>query len=494
MSTIVKQTSRQVKDAYSKRDGRLSEDEVRRLEKLAAADRHAEELRERDKRKKEAKKRREDKERKERDARRRNGIGDATQACGYNFTQRRQKDWFRTYFRKGQPKPPPKATPENTAPFKSSQVSHPEDIYECCEEVEDDAHLGDSDSKSNRDDDDEGHGEDARPEGHALNVVNAADHVRRQGEQHCCCASVLGSIPCESRSCTNSPEKKANLEASDVVEQAFEALEPASDADLDKDDISGDTDSTNDNDSLPAHNHALANVRSSLEPIDREENPWSTDDIDEESLLAAVQGQTPTSKASLTASAAPSGELDQDLPSMDTELLEELLSNSQLDRDLAPPATCQPCGVLSDSFFSSELDLSAEELAAIEGPLLQAQSRLSDACVADKHNVHPVAPPGALTDASSVSSTLDSPLTPPAKHTQKRKAGVMHDHTVPSAKQRREPIATQTSAGDSIPPPSKFSTFKVDHTLDTTPHESRFAAYGLSTQLIQDAVFDEFEI
>ncbi|KAL1652007.1 hypothetical protein SLS58_000130 [Diplodia intermedia] len=393
MSTILKQTSRQVKDAYSKRNGRLSEDEVRRLEKLAAADRHAEELRERDKRKKEAKKRREDKDRKERDARRRNGIGDATQACGWNFTQRRQKDWFRTYFRKGQPKPPPKATPD------------PEDINECCEEVEDAAHLGNSDSKSNGGDDDEGHDEDAMPEGHAPNVVNAADHVRRQGEQHCCCAPVLGSIPCESRSCTNSPEKKANLdEASDVVEQAFEALEPASDADLDNDDISWDVDSTDDNDSLAAHNHALANLRSSLEPIDREENPWSTDDIDEESLLAAVQGQTPTSKASLTASAAPSGELDQDLPSMDTELLEEMLSNSQLDRDLAIPAT------------------------------------------------------------------------------------------FPSAKQRRESIATRTSAGDSMPPPSKFSPFKVDHTFDTSPRESRFAAFGLSTQLIQDAAFDEFEI
>ncbi|OJD40792.1 tyrosine recombinase [Diplodia corticola] len=497
MSTIIKQTSRQVKAAYRKSDGRLSDREIQRLEHSAAADRHAEELREKEKRSKEAKKRREDKERKQRDALRRNGIGDATQACGWNFTQRRQKDWFRTYLRKDQPKPAPDPKPKDANPFKSSQISHPEDTDERLEKIDDLVHNSGGEAEediwSKGSGSDHVHNADAKPVEH---IRNDADWVEdAQGEdRRCHHHPALNHTPCEPRSRTNSVENKNNLhEVSAVFEREPKELGSAPDSGSDSDNAPLETDNSYNNNSLATYNVALANIRPSDEPTEHEANPWSTDDIDEESLLAAVQGQTPTSKASLTASAAPSGEVDADLPLMDTELLEELLSNSQLDRDLTTPTHFQPYSTLSDSFFSSELDLSAEELAAIETPLIQTQPRPSRDHAADQTKVRSVVPPGALGDVSPESLASDPPLTPPTRQAQKRKAVALNDHESSSPKQRKEPDTRCTSADYSMLPPPKPASPEAHHTSDTSLHESRFAAYGLSTQLIQDAAFDDFD-
>lgn len=97
MPVILKQTSREVKAAYRRGPRPPSEREIRRLENLAAADRRAEELRERERRRKANKRKREEKARMEREARRENGIGYATQACGWSLSQHRQKAWFEGY-------------------------------------------------------------------------------------------------------------------------------------------------------------------------------------------------------------------------------------------------------------------------------------------------------------------------------------------------------------------------------------------------------------
>ncbi|KAK0664962.1 hypothetical protein DIS24_g231 [Lasiodiplodia hormozganensis] len=446
MPTILKQTSKQAKAEYRKNGGRPSESQNRRLESHAAKDRKAEELKKKEKKKKEAKKRREEKERKEKEARRANGIGYATQACGYKFTQHRQKDWFRSYLQKAQPKPAPelKPEPEDANPFRSSQLSQLEAAEEQCGQP-DDAVCNDA-------------SEDDLPDDDIRNEVNEVDDADKE-DQNCQIALSLEPTPRNSTSYPHNPADENDVDGlSDTFTQAIKNSESVFNAAFGSDD-----------DSL---------------------NPWSTDDIDEEALMAAVQGQTPTSKASI---AAPAEEVD-DLPSMDAELVDKLASGSDLQvaRDPATSANCQPCATSSDSFFSSELDLSAEDLAAIDAMVPEAQPTPSKVRVPDQQHFPSVAPqPKTLNSANTARPALDLLPTTSAKQAQKRKADVLDNHELFSPTQRVELTAKGMSADSSMLPPQKPNTSTVNHTSATGPYESRFAAYGLSTQLIHEAAFED---
>lgn len=452
MPTILKQTSHQAKAEYRKNGGRPSESQTRRLERSAARDREAEEGKKKEKRKKEAKKRREEKERKEKEARLKNGIGYATQACGYNFTQHRQKNWFRSYLQKAQPKPAPelKPEPEDENPFRSSQLSQLEAAEEQCDQP-DDAVCDDA-------------SEDDLPNDDIRNEVNEVDDADKE-DHNCQIALSLEPTPRNSTSHPHGPEDENDVDGlSDTFTQAIKHSESVFNATFSSDD-----------DSL---------------------NPWSTDDIDEEALMAAVKGQTPTSKASIAASGAPAEEVD-DLPSMNAQLLDKLASDSDLQvaLDLATSANCQPCATFSDSFFSSELDLSAEDFAAIDVMVLEAQPTPSKVRASGQQHVPSVAPqPKILNSANTARPALDPLLATSARQAQKRKADVLDNHGPPPPTQLVELTAKGMSADSSMLPPQRPETSTVNHTPATGSYESRFAVYGLSTQLIHEAAFEDDDL
>ena len=91
MSAARPKTLRQVKAEWKKRSSYVSDAERKRLERGAELDRRAEAIRERDRRRKVAQERREQHEEREREARRKTGVGLATQLAGFNHTQKRMK-------------------------------------------------------------------------------------------------------------------------------------------------------------------------------------------------------------------------------------------------------------------------------------------------------------------------------------------------------------------------------------------------------------------
>lgn len=90
-------TLRQAKADYKKYGPRLSDKDLNRFERAAELDRRAEAIRAREKRRRQAQQRREEQERSNEDARRKMGIGLATQLAGYSKTQQQMKAGMETF-------------------------------------------------------------------------------------------------------------------------------------------------------------------------------------------------------------------------------------------------------------------------------------------------------------------------------------------------------------------------------------------------------------
>jgi len=88
---IKPKTLRQVKADYKKYNYRLSDKDLNRCERAAELDRRAEATRTREKKRHQAQQRREEEQRNQEDARRKLGIGLATQLVGYSRTQEQMK-------------------------------------------------------------------------------------------------------------------------------------------------------------------------------------------------------------------------------------------------------------------------------------------------------------------------------------------------------------------------------------------------------------------
>ena len=84
-------TLRQIKADYKKYNHRLSDKDLNRCERAVELERRAEAIRAREKRRRQAQQRREEQQRSEEDARRKIGIGLATQLAGYSNTQKQMK-------------------------------------------------------------------------------------------------------------------------------------------------------------------------------------------------------------------------------------------------------------------------------------------------------------------------------------------------------------------------------------------------------------------
>jgi hypothetical protein len=103
-NTHTKTTLRRAKADFMKSGPRMPERELKKIERAAELDSRAEELREKEKRRKQAKRKREEKDHKEREAKRRMGIGLATQLAGFSHTQKRMKRGMESFLAKGKDK------------------------------------------------------------------------------------------------------------------------------------------------------------------------------------------------------------------------------------------------------------------------------------------------------------------------------------------------------------------------------------------------------
>jgi hypothetical protein len=90
-TTHIKTTTRQAKADFRKHGPRISDTELRKMERRDELEARAERVRELEKKRKQSKRKREEKEERGRDAKQRMGIGLATQLAGFSHTQKRMK-------------------------------------------------------------------------------------------------------------------------------------------------------------------------------------------------------------------------------------------------------------------------------------------------------------------------------------------------------------------------------------------------------------------
>lgn len=456
MPTVVKQTSKQVKAAYKKNDGRPSESEVNRLEKLAAADRRAEELREKERKKRENKKKREEKEKREREARRKNGLGDATQACGWNFTQHRQKNWFRAFLQKTN------SPPEN--PYKSSPTEEPGNIVDELEEPSGNEEEQHQVQIAGQDEPIDLPNNHLDTKGADVNLSDdACEHV---GE---------GINPAAQHETVQAIEPWDNDGTSDDIlgslNEATDGERPAQGHNSTFKSNPQEFDIANDNILLEVHDQVVAENKPVTEAgSDNEDEPWDLDDIDEAALLDAVQGQTPISKASHPFPASQ----DDGLPDFNTALSAESKKGEPTVHSPSDPVARTGC--FSDSFMSnsSDFDITAEDLAAVDALCRQPPMtpKKSD--------------PVSLSNTYAAHPEPVSLMPPPTKSMGKRRLETSESPSFPTGKQRKILMPKRVSAMNSMgppPPPPKPPA--------GSPSHSRFADFGLSTQLLADAVSDD---
>ncbi|EKG13166.1 hypothetical protein MPH_09741 [Macrophomina phaseolina MS6] len=555
MTNIIKQTSKQVKAAFRKRGDRPSEREIRMLEREAAADRRAEEIKQKEKRKRENKKRREEKERREREARRKNGVSDASQACGWSLSQHRAKNWFQSYLKKTNERPDkevgrgqseetdaeafepdskilpnaqPEATGEDhgeplalvsaaneqhacdyitppTAPRASAQPCSPcsddglDDVFSTVlsqvmepavpapaepahaesEHAEPEPVVPAPETEAMSayqlwDDDGTDDEELVRAlegigEGNGKSIGGSVGEGAGESVGQSIAEGVGGSIedgrteetrdaiPQSSPWNHDCTDDECLLELCEEVGEGTGARireeKPAEACDRFPQPSPWDNDGTTDDELLEASK--------AIEEGDKE--LWDFDDIDESALLDAVQGQTPVSKARLVKTAQPVNDADE-LPAMNISI------EAEPSRDSArtPLAARHRSESFSDSFLpSSDFDLTVED---VEGAMSVPE---------------PVAnvsrPIAKALDHTSVAPTRPASMPPPPKPTGKRKFDASMGIDLPPVKQRRILAPKRSSATNVMAPAPAMAPSRP----------SRFAEFGLSTQLLADAVCDE---
>jgi hypothetical protein len=99
-TTHIKSTSHQAKADFRKHGPRVSDAELKKMERRDELEARADRLKELEKKRKQSKRKREEREGKERDAKRRMGIGLATQLAGFSHTQKRMKSGMETFLGK----------------------------------------------------------------------------------------------------------------------------------------------------------------------------------------------------------------------------------------------------------------------------------------------------------------------------------------------------------------------------------------------------------
>jgi hypothetical protein len=99
-SMHMKTTSRQAKADFRKHGPRVSDAELRKIERRDELEARANRLKELEKKRKLSKRKREEKDEREQDAKRRMGIGVATQLAGFSHSQKRMKSGMETFLGK----------------------------------------------------------------------------------------------------------------------------------------------------------------------------------------------------------------------------------------------------------------------------------------------------------------------------------------------------------------------------------------------------------
>ena len=123
MPHLPPRTLRQAKADFKNRKPTISEAEHKRLERLSELNRRAEELQERGKKRRLAQKRRKEQEHREKDARRKMGVGLATQLAGFSHTQKRMRGAMERFVGKSKAVPvnPSVHTVEDSAQERDAQ-------------------------------------------------------------------------------------------------------------------------------------------------------------------------------------------------------------------------------------------------------------------------------------------------------------------------------------------------------------------------------------
>jgi hypothetical protein len=124
-TTHIKTTLRKAKADFKKQGPRIPEHQIKKHERAAELEQRAAEAREREKKRKQAKRKRDEKDQKEREAKRRNGIGLATQLAGYSHTQKQMKSGMEAFIGKGKAKEHDK---ENNTSCAAEKVEDSENL------------------------------------------------------------------------------------------------------------------------------------------------------------------------------------------------------------------------------------------------------------------------------------------------------------------------------------------------------------------------------
>lgn len=471
MPNVIKQTSRQVKAAYRKNDGRPSEREIRRLENLAAADRRAEELRAKEKQRVANRKKREEKAKKDREARLAIGIGDATQRAGFNFTQRRQKDWFRGYFAK--------AKQPGAADISGARLHPP--AYDSGNEHDGTDHSNDDSLTGDDTTDQSDHLCDAGDDGESPN--DADDSATEKAAHAVQDDSANETDPWETDECGDD-EVPETIQAL-IRDRLASCYIPNSASGLKADGNILDADAPILNAEEATVNISEPNTNAAdernLAEQDEQDDLFDDADLDDDTMLELAQFELPTAEALLPISTAkPKTQVAQEIGTPDRQ----------------PHA-------MSDFFPSSELDISAEDLAEMDAPpkqspLCQAKSvprapSTPTRTVAPRQRwPHGFPTPLATTKSPSLARTTSgaSLMPPPPKPTLKRKFNDSDSHATripPSPKHHRPTTMTTTPQPPRpVTPPARQPARRAP-----IPHNFSFANIGMSTQLIEDNLSDD---
>lgn len=507
----------------------MSEKERRQLEKAAAADRRAEELREKEKKRVANKKKREEKAIKEREARLANGIGDATQAVGYSHTQRAMKNFMTTWVKNAPPKPATEDKGSLANPYVSSPPQQPDGV------ADDDRGGVDQDNDDNDELQPRATSESAKPDqkDQSINLfdIGGLDDTRAAEDDRSAsgCDSATDFERVEADDGANAYEIRPFVDSSahqslgpdgadglnhvfdgDIFDQAVEDARPPSGFNsADDDDLSSpvisaavetavpidqpndpyDADDLVETGDDEIFDQAIEEIRLASDYDSADDTcPWEADSVEDELLHEALNKafNSANPKELCLVSQGPSlpatpSQHSDGLPYLDNTL------HTVLDEPASP---VRPSPRISDSFMSSEWDISPEDMDAME-------TKAKEACLSRSSAMStPCNSWMASTPCPMQKRKILSPRPVPAKGTMlpppkpvtpdvRRKASRFDDFG----------FSTQDlfeAACEPVVLPDKRASPTVDPAVETrTSENSRFAEFGLSTQLLYDAACDE---